>query len=205
MKCGRIVGTMFTIVGLGNPGDEYKETRHNIGGLILELIQEKNNLPSFVRSSQFGGNISEGMFHGEDVGILLPTTFMNNSGTSVAKYMKGRGPLETLIVVHDDIDLAFDDVRVSFDRGAGGHNGIRSIIDACGTKKFIRIRIGIAQKGFFGGVKRPKGDSLAAYVLTTFKKNELKEISDIATRVERALELIFTGGVATAMQEINSD
>jgi PTH1 family peptidyl-tRNA hydrolase len=194
---------MFTIVGLGNPGEEYKETRHNIGWLILELIRQKNNLPAFVRSSQFGGNISEGMLHGEDVGILFPTTFMNNSGTSVVKYMKGRGPLETLIVVHDDIDLAFGDVRISFDRGAGGHNGIRSIIDACGSKKFVRVRVGIAQKGFFGGVKRPKGDSLAAYVLTAFKKGELKTFEDTASRIDSALALILQKGVHSAMQEIN--
>ncbi len=196
---------MFTIVGLGNPGDEYKETRHNIGWLVLELIQEKNNLPSFVRSSQFSGIISEGVFHGEDVGILFPTTFMNNSGTSVHKYMKGRGPLETLIVVHDEIDLAFGDIRISFDRGAGGHNGIRSIIDACGSKKFIRIRVGIAQKGFFGGIKRPKGDSLAAYVLTTFKQSELKILPDIAARVQDALELIIAKDVQSAMQNINGE
>lgn len=196
---------MFTIVGLGNPGDEYKETRHNIGWLVLELIQEKNNLPSFVRSSQFSGIISEGVFHGEDVGILFPTTFMNNSGTSVHKYMKGRGPLETLIVVHDEIDLAFGDIRISFDRGAGGHNGIRSIIDACGSKKFIRIRVGIAQKGFFGGIKRPKGDSLAAYVLTTFKQSELKILPDIAARVQDALELIIAKDVQSAMQKINGE
>ena len=195
--------TMFTIVGLGNPGTEYKETRHNIGWLVLEEIVDKNNLPSFVKSSQFGGVISEGVLHGVEVGVLLPTTFMNNSGTSVHKYVKGRGPLETLIVVHDDIDLAYGDIRISFDRGAGGHNGIRSIIDACSSQKFIRIRVGIAQKSIFGGVKRPKGDALATYVLTPLKQKEMKLLPDIVLCVDRALELILGKGVQYAMQETN--
>ena len=194
---------MFTIVGLGNPGSEYKDTRHNIGWLVLEQIVLQHNLPSFVKSSPFGGVISEGVLHGIDVGVLFPTTFMNNSGTSVHKYVKERGSLEALIVVHDDIDLAYGDIRISFDRGAGGHNGIRSIIDACNSQKFIRIRVGIAQKGIFGGVKRPKGDALASYVLTEMKRNEIKLLSDIATRVDRALELILKNGVGYAMQEMN--
>lgn len=195
--------TMFTIVGLGNPGTEYKDTRHNIGWLVLEEIVNKNNLPSFVKSSPFGGVLSEGMLHGAEVGVLFPTTFMNNSGTSVHKYVKGRGPLETLIVVHDDIDLAYGDIRISFDRGAGGHNGIRSIIDACGSQKFVRIRVGIAQKGFFGGVKRPKGDALARYVLGELKQSEMKLLPDIVLRVDRALELILEKGMQYAMQEMN--
>lgn len=194
---------MFTIVGLGNPGEEYKDTRHNIGWLVLEEVIQKNGLPALVKSSQFGGVISEGMLHGTEVGILFPTTFMNSSGTSVNKYIRGRGPLETLVVVHDDIDLAFGDIRISFDRGAGGHNGIRSIIDACGSKKFIRIRVGIAQKGFFGGVKRPKGERLATYVLTPFKKGEMSALADIAARIDDALAHIFKDGVQHAMQEIN--
>lgn len=194
---------MYTIVGLGNPGEEYNKTRHNIGWLVLDSIVEKNALPSFVRSSQFAGNISEGVFHGVSVGILFPTNFMNNSGTSVHKYVKDRGTLETLIVVHDDIDLAFGDIRISFDRGAGGHNGIRSVIDACGSSKFIRIRVGIAQKGFFGGVKRPKGDALADYVLTPLKKGEIQALPEIAARINDALELILTKGFQHAMQEVN--
>lgn len=199
-----LLNTMFTIVGLGNPGEEYRETRHNIGWLVLESIAEMNGLPSFVKSAQFGGVISGGLLHGVDAGIIFPTTFMNNSGTSVMKYLRGRGPLETLIVVHDDIDLAYGDIRISFDRGAGGHNGIKSVIDACGSQKFIRIRIGIAHKGIFGGVKRPKGDRLATYVLTPLKKGEMKLLPEIATRIDVALSLILTKGVQHAMQEINS-
>ncbi len=195
---------MYTIVGLGNPGDEYKNTRHNVGWILLEEVIAKNALPSLTKSSAYSGLLSEGVFHGVEIGILFPTTFMNNSGTAVMKYLKEHGTLETLVVVHDDIDLPFGDVRIGFDRGAGGHNGVRSIIDAGNSKAFIRIRVGIAQKGFFGGIKRPAGEKLSDFVLGNFKSGELKNLPEIGERVARALELILTKGVKDAMQEVNS-
>ncbi len=194
---------MYTIVGLGNPGDEYKNTRHNVGWILLEEVIAKNTLPSFIKSSAYGGMLSEGVLYGTDVGILLPTAFMNNSGSAVMKYLKEHGALDTLVVVHDDIDLPLGEVRIGFDRGAGGHNGVKSIIDACNSKAFIRIRIGIAQKGFFGGIKRPTGEKLSDFVLGTFKSGEMKALSEIGERVARALELILTKGVKDAMQEVN--
>ncbi len=195
---------MFIIVGLGNPGDEYKNTRHNVGWILIEEVVTKNALPSFTKSGAYSGLLSEGVLHGTDVGILLPTIFMNNSGTAVMKYLKEHGELETLVVVHDDIDLPLGEVRIGFDRGAGGHNGVKSIIDACNSKAFIRIRVGIAQKGFFGGIKRPTGEKLSDFVLGTFKSGEMKQLQAIGERVARALEFILTKGVKDAMQEVNS-
>jgi PTH1 family peptidyl-tRNA hydrolase len=194
---------MYTIVGLGNPGSEYEKTRHNVGWLVLEWILHEHTFSACVSSAQYGARFSEGVLHGIAVGIVFPTAYMNNSGVSLAKYLKKNGSLETLVVVHDDIDLPFGDVRISHDRGAGGHNGIVSIIKECGSKDFTRIRIGIAQKGFLGGVKRPQGDALSAYVLGEFKVAELKMIPDISKRVDAALKLILEKGVLNAMQEMN--
>jgi len=194
---------MHTIVGLGNPGDEYVHTRHNVGWLVLEALVVKHSFPSLTRSSAYSGMLGEGVLYGTEVGILLPTTFMNNSGVAVKKYIGEHGSLGTLVIVHDDIDLPFGEVRIGFDRGAGGHNGVKSIIDACGSKAFTRIRVGIAQKGFFGGVKRPKGEKLSNYVLGNFKSGELKQLPDIEERVARAIELIVTKGTESAMQDIN--
>lgn len=194
---------MFTIVGLGNPGVEYETTRHNVGWIVLNEIIKERSLPSLTKSSTYSGLLSEGMFYGNEIGILFPTTFMNNSGAAVSKYVKEKGSLDTLIVVHDEIDLPFGDVRIAYDRGPGGHNGIKSIIDALGSKQFIRIRIGIAQKSFFGRIKRPKGDRLADYVLGNFKSAELKELHEVEKRVERALELTITQGREFAMGEVN--
>lgn len=192
------------IIGLGNPGSEYEKTRHNVGWIILNNIVTRHNLPSFSKSSMYSGLLSEGTLYGTEVGILLPTTFMNNSGLAVVKYLKDTGAQEILIVVHDDIDIAYGDIRVSFDRGAGGHNGIRSIIDAYGTSKFIRIRVGIAQKGFFGGLKRPKGEELSQFVLGTFKSGEVTHLPEIIEKVDTALESIVKDGLQKAMQVINT-
>lgn len=194
---------MYIIVGLGNPGNEYESTRHNIGRIILSNIASHHSLPSFTKSSAYSGLLSEGVLHTNEVGILFPTTFMNNSGTSVTKYLKDKGALEMLTVMHDDIDLVFGEVKISYDRGHGGHNGVKSIIGAVGDKKFIRIRIGIAQKGFFGGIKRPVGDKLVDFVLSKFKSGEMKQLPEITKKVDRALELILTKGHQSAMQEIN--
>ncbi len=196
---------MFIIAGLGNPGSEYEKTRHNVGWLVLEDVIARNTLPSLSKSSTYSSLLSEGVFHSAEVGILFPTTFMNNSGTAVAKYTKAKGSQEMLVVVHDEIDLPFGVVRIAYDRGSGGHNGVKSIIDAIGSTKFIRIRIGIAQKGFLGGIRRPVGEKLADYVLSNFKSGEEKLLPKIAEKVDEALKLIVTKGVQYAMGEVNAE
>lgn len=196
---------MYTIVGLGNPGEEYANTRHNVGWIILSDVITENALPSLLKSSKYGGLLSEGLLHGIDVSILFPTNYMNNSGTSVQKFLKDHTGDATLIVVHDEVDLPLGDIRISKDRGAGGHNGVKSIIDACGTKDFIRVRIGIAQKGLFGNIKKPTGEKLSQYVLGKFKSGEEKQFPEITDKVDRALELILKKGVETAMNECNGE
>jgi PTH1 family peptidyl-tRNA hydrolase len=194
---------MHTIVGLGNPGKEYENTRHNIGWLVLKHIIEVRGLPELSKSSRYSGLLSEGMLGEKPVAVLFPTTYMNNSGNAVSLYVKEKGSLGTLVVVHDDIDLPFGSIRVSFGRGAGGHNGVQSVIDSCGGKEFIRIRIGIAERGFFGGIKRPKGEELSRFVLKPLGTREMKALPEIAEKVDAALGLIIDKGVAVAMQECN--
>lgn len=198
---------MYTIVGLGNPGNEYVDTRHNVGWAVLSMFAEKNSFPTFERSSRYSCLIAEGTFEGEYVTILLPTTFMNKSGQSLARYFKdfNRENIDKLIVVHDDVDLLFGTVRVSYDRGAGGHNGIQSIIDTMTTKRFIRIRVGIARKNFFGAVERPRGEALSTFVLGKFTKSEREQLPAIQAKVDEALLLIIGKSVEHAMQEINRE
>jgi PTH1 family peptidyl-tRNA hydrolase len=194
---------MFCIVGLGNPGDEYKRTRHNIGWIVLESILEKRNFSKLVQSSKYTGLIAQGVISGTNVGFLFPTTYMNSAGTSVMKYLKDTGGPSTLIVVHDEIDIPFGDVKVSYDRGSGGHNGVKSVIDAVGSKQFVRIRVGIGQKNIFGVLKRPQGDALSTYVLGVFKNAEVSQLPLIAKRADTLLELIVTKGIEHAMQAGN--
>jgi PTH1 family peptidyl-tRNA hydrolase len=192
---------MWTIVGLGNPGKEYENTRHNIAWLIMNAFIDDKNLPSPHDSSAFSSRVSEGGLFGEDVRIIFPTTFMNNSGTAVKKALTGG--IETLIVVHDEIDLPFGTIRIGVGRGAGGHNGVKSIIQTLGSPEFIRIRVGVGKKNIFGILRRPKGDALSKFVLDELSKKEVLGLSDIEKKVERALELILTKGVQTAMNEVN--
>lgn len=194
---------MVTIVGLGNPGAEYADTRHNVGWLALSAFVDTHALPSFVQSARYAGMISEGVVEGIEVGLLLPTVFMNNSGTSVTKYLKEQKDNGELVVIHDDVDIPFGEVRIAYDRGAGGHNGVQSIINARTTKEFIRVRIGVTHKNFFGVVRRPRGEALSSFVLESFSKSEQSTLPAVYAKVDTALMLILTKGVQTAMQEVN--
>ena len=195
---------MIIIVALGNPGSEYEHSRHNVAWLIMHLIITKQHLPTLIHSAQYNAEISEGVWAGKDIAILFPMTFMNKSGLSVKKYCKKFEEGQTLVVVHDDIDVPFGSIKISHDRGAGGHNGVRSIMQTCDTTAFTRIRIGIAHVNILGMTHRPTGEKLSAYVLGDFKPAELRKLNDIAEKVERALTLLIEKSVTEAMQVVNA-
>jgi PTH1 family peptidyl-tRNA hydrolase len=195
---------MELIVALGNPGEEYARTRHNVAWIVLRDIVSRACTSEPHASRIFSGDVCIGNLYGKDVRFLFPTTFMNNSGSAVKKALDCE-PLSSLIVIHDDVDLPFGTVRVAEGRGAGGHNGVTSIIEHIGSQDFIRLRIGIARKNIFGVVKRPKGDRLAKFVLAEFTRKEEKELPLIGERVLRAIELTFTKDVKAAMNEINAN
>jgi peptidyl-tRNA hydrolase, PTH1 family len=197
---------MHYIVGLGNPGEKYKNTRHNIGWLLLDACIDALGLPAPHQSSKASGRISEGVVVGTEVICLYPDTFMNHTGKAVAKLVP---PTETLrlIVLYDDIDLPLGEVKVSFGRGDGGHNGIKSIVESLHTKDFIRVRIGIASATVWpwetGAVRRPKGDALAKYVLGTLTKKETAVVAEMAKWLPDLVTTIIRDGKEVAMQEYN--
>ena len=194
---------MYYIVGLGNPGKEHKGTRHNIGFTIVEHFAEQSSAGSFHDSSAYSGRVAQMQYAGEPITLLLPSTFMNASGAAVAKLVP-KGEAGRLLVVYDDIDLPLGEVKVSFDRGAGGHNGIASIIDTLGTKEFTRIRIGIGKKSLFTGtLKRPKGNALSDYVLGAFTSKEEKVLTPVFTEFPTMIKLFITQGKEKLMQEYN--
>ena len=165
---------MRLIVGLGNPGPKYKNTRHNIGWLILDALAEKNK---WHTSKNNQADYTHVEINGTDTELAKPLTFMNKSGSSVAKIIKKHNlpPSEDLIVIHDDLDITFGNYKIQKDRSAAGHNGVKSIIEHLGTQDFTRIRVGIAKEN-----KDHQGDS-ATFVLKRFnileriKLNSLKE------------------------------
>lgn len=197
---------MHYIVGLGNPGEEYAQTRHNIGWLLLDACIASLQLPTPHQSSKASGRVSEGVVEGQEVTCLYPDTFMNHSGTAVAKLVPPQ-EADKLIVLYDDIDLPFGEVKVSFGRGDGGHNGIKSIVASLGTKDFIRVRIGIASATVWpwetGDVRRPKGDALAKYVLGSLTKKETTLVAEVAKWMPDLLKTIIRDGREVAMQDYN--
>lgn len=197
--------SMYTIVGLGNPGKEYERTRHNVGWLMLSDVIQNEHLPDTHHASTLSADVSEGILHGEEVRMVFPHTYMNRSGGAVAKILGKNPDVTRLIVVHDDIDLPFGTIRVSVGRGAGGHNGVRSLIDSLGTKDFSRIRVGIAERTLFGTLKRPTGEALSRFVLTEFRKREAAKLPELGGGVRYALKLIITEGAEKAMQEMNAN
>jgi PTH1 family peptidyl-tRNA hydrolase len=135
--------------------------------------------------------------------VFVPTTFMNESGRAVAEYLRYKEGRE-LVVMYDDKDLPLGTIRISHDRGDGGHNGVKSIIESLGTKEFIRIRIGIAPEDVDGKeVKAPHGEAVQGFVMGVFRAEEEEKLREIAPRVLGALQAIVEVGFEKAMERFN--
>lgn len=187
---------MYTIVGLGNPGEKYELTRHNAGRIIL-----REALGGEVLELRLG-DVVQIPLSNHSVRVAFPDTYMNESGNFVRRLMENE-EIDRLIVVCDDVDLPLGEFKISFGRGDGGHNGVSSIINSLGTKDFIRIRIGISKKNFWGHMVRAKGEELAEFVLGHFLPKEIKALGHLATSLREALELIVKNGVNVAMNKFN--
>lgn len=175
---------MKLVVGLGNPGTEYENTRHNAGRIIVGMIAKK---------------ITD-----KKVKFLTPDTFMNNSGKAVAPLIKTKKDLKDLVVIYDDIDLPLGRMKISFNRSSGGHNGLASIIKHVKSEEFLRIRIGLAPATPSGKIKKPTGEkAVLNFLLGEFKKNELETIKKLSKKVREAIETIFTESKEKAMSLYN--
>ncbi len=195
---------MHYIVGLGNPGEEYVLTRHNVGFLALDECVEGFGLPKPMLRSWCKGLVSEGVIGQSEVTLLYPDTFMNRSGEAVVKLVP-KAEVPSLIVLYDDVALPLGEIKVSFGRGDGGHNGIKSLIGALGTKDFVRVRIGIAPKAFLSGkTKVISSADLPKFVLQKFSKSEEKLLrNDILPKVAKAIATIVEAGYVKAMNDYN--
>lgn len=193
---------MHTIVALGNPGEEYEKTRHNAGRLLMKEIAKLWGLPKMVPSSKFGGEMCEGMVGGREVRVFFPGTYMNDSGRAVVKVVD-TADVGKLIVVYDEIDLPLGDIKLSFGRGSGGHNGLKSIIENLNTPNFLRLRVGIAHRTIFGKIIRPTGDKLADYVLGRSSSREERKLMSMTQTAAKALETAIVEGKEKAMSMFN--
>lgn len=199
------VAIMFYILGLGNPGAQYEKTRHNVGRNVLLRLQTESGFADWQKSKHANALYSRGELNSQPVELLLPETFMNKSGDTVRYVIqKHNATPEEFIVIYDDVDLPLGEFKISSGRGDGGHNGIKSIIQALKSKDFIRIRIGVARKSFWTGKTiRPGGVALNKHVLGKFTSGEEKRLTALYTEMLPALELLINEGVEKAMNTYN--
>lgn len=186
---------MHIIAGLGNPGDRYDGTRHNTGFEVIDKLVSKYEIPmDFVKHNSFCG---KGMIEGEKVVVIKPQTFMNLSGKAVADAINFYKlfPSSELIVVYDDIDLPVGKIRIRESGSAGGHNGMKDIIEKLGTGEFTRVRVGVGAK--------PQDWDLADWVLSHFSEEDQKIMKDARIRAAEAVAAILENDVEYAMSHYN--
>ena len=186
---------MFLIVGLGNPGKQYENTRHNVGFDAIDVLVDEYRIPS--SGKQHKAMYGKGVIEGQKVILAKPLTYMNLSGEAVramVDYYK-IDPETELLVIFDDISLAPGNIRIRKKGSAGGHNGMKSIITHLGTQNFQRIKVGVGEK--------PKNWDLADYVLGAFSKDDRKLVDEALERSAKAAALIVQGEIDEAMNLYN--
>lgn len=176
---------MKFLVGLGNIGDKYIATRHNVGRDFLLWFANKNGFSEFKKDNFLNALISSGEINNKKYTLILPQTYMNLSGQSVKNIFNKWSDVskDDVVIIHDDIDINFGEIKVSKDAGHGGHNGIKSIQQEA-KENFMRIRIGICPKTFLGGFKKPHKDDVADFVLKKFGMMERRDVEGIYKKVE---------------------
>jgi peptidyl-tRNA hydrolase, PTH1 family len=184
------------VVGLGNPGPRYETTRHNVGFLVADILAERIGA-GFKVHKKSGAEVTTGRLGGRSVVLAKPRTYMNESGRHIGPLAKFYSvePAD-IVVIHDELDIDFGRIRLKFGGGEGGHNGLRSIASALGTKDFQRVRIGVG---------RPPGrQDPAAFVLENFNSKERPELGTILEQASDATELLLQHGVEAAQNTVHA-
>jgi len=203
---------MYLIVGLGNPGEEYERSRHNTGRIVLEFFRKKYDFSEWEESSKKTALFSKGRIGKKNVELLTPETFMNKSGSAVlGAVTKHKIKSENLVVIYDDLDLPRGVLKISFNKGTGGHKGLESIVKSIKTKKFVRVRVGISQvtpKGNpaspAGRLKKPRGEQkILDYLMANFSKKDLEILKKLKPKIAQILETIILNGRQKAMNLFN--
>ncbi len=183
---------MWLITGLGNPGNKYASTRHNLGFMVIESLSSKLNISLKNKSKNF--TFGKGCIDEHNLILIKPITFMNRSGIAVGDACRKFSRLENMIVIHDDIDLDVGKIRIKKNGSGGGHKGIESIIELTGTKDFLRLKIGIGRS-----TRIPPED----YVLRPFTKKEQPVIQNSIENAVDAIEMIINRGISCAQNEFH--
>jgi PTH1 family peptidyl-tRNA hydrolase len=192
------------IVGLGNTGEEYEGTRHNVGRMMVSRFTSENKFPEWEKNKKTKSLETNATVRKEKIIAVLPETMMNKSGEAVRSYSKSKKDLERLVVLYDDLDLPLGRFKISFGRNSGGHRGLESIIKNLKTKDFTRIRVGISPATPSGKLKKPSGEkAVVDFILGKFKPAELDILKKEGKKILEAIALIATEGRSKAMGEFN--
>lgn len=203
---------MFYIIGLGNPGEEYENSRHNTGRMAVQKLSKDLKINYFEFNKKANALVAKGT----KMTIVLPETFMNKSGNTVSFFLKPRAgkdkSQQNLIVVHDDLDLPIGTLKISYNKGVGGHRGLDSVVKAVKTLEFVRVRIGISPATTKGQAKKPGANlspkaaekAVIDFILGKFKPKETEILKKVFKKASEALQSIVTDGRAKAMNIYNS-
>lgn len=191
---------MHLIVGLGNPGDTYEGTRHNLGFVVADEIRRKMGFDNWSVEKKFKGEVCK---NGKAV-LLRPHTYMNRSGMSVAaaaKYYKI--PLENIIIIHDELDLQNGHIKLRLGGAAAGHHGVESIISSLNSDKFIRVRLGIGVSEAISGERHEKAFNAEHFVMEPFEAKEKSKVKAMIKKTITAVECILEKGIEKAQNQYN--
>jgi PTH1 family peptidyl-tRNA hydrolase len=204
---------MFILVGLGNPGKEYENTRHNTGAMALEVFRKSQNFPEWKFDKKLSALTSNGKLKTYNVKLLQPQTFMNKSGDALKNLpltthnlQQGKKKIKeiaNLAVLHDDLDIPFGSYKISFNKSSGGHRGVESIIKAVKTQAFARVRIGIAASAAV--VKKSQDDeTVEKVILGKFTPDQLAELKKMLKHIAEGLYCLITESREKAMSQYHA-
>ena len=193
MRSANIIPKIF--IGLGNPGDRYQNTRHNLGYLSLDCFMERHQLEGLRDDKKSEGSLLKSVLFDQELLLFKSSRYMNESGLSINRLRKYRNiSMQDICIIHDDLDLNVGEVRIKYSGGHGGHNGLRNIIQACGTNDFIRIRMGIGH---------PEKDQVIDYVLSKPKKDEKEVLDQSVYDAADAMDSLLQNGLDETMNQFN--
>ena len=182
------------VVGLGNPGEAYRQTRHNVGFLVLDRLSQEYGIP--FNDRRFDNCFGLGVLAGQALVLSAPQTFMNRSGPPVLRLLSYYGiSSKDVLIIHDDIDLAFGRIKIKEKGGHGGHNGLKSVMDALGSGEFARLRIGIGRPA--------RGGDVTDHVLGSFSVAENAMLEAILTRASDAAVTVLCHGAKVGMDRFH--
>ena len=195
---------MKLIVGLGNPGEKYQNTRHNLGFEIVEHFRKKVNAPEFSFNKKFNSEISDIRRSDDQIILIRPQTFMNNSGSAtsaLANYYKVDP--KDIIVVYDELDLPLGQIKIRLGGSAAGHHGVENIIQTLGTDQFLRLRAGIGSLRTLSSEHHQDHRVAEKYVVESFTSGEVNKVKHLVKQATEALELLLEEGLDKAQNQYN--